>query len=72
VRYPEIVNCHAFLVLAELLGGQAARGRNGLPREIVTLFFVQSLRAALPRELAPWSWQRDRDARTQGQFQRVV
>ena len=53
MRYPEIVNCHAFLVLAELLGGQAARGRNGLPREIVTLFFVQSLRAALPRELAP-------------------
>jgi hypothetical protein len=26
VRYPEIVNCHAFLVLAELLGGQVAAG----------------------------------------------
>jgi hypothetical protein len=53
VRYPEIVNCHAFIVLAELLGGQAGRGRNGLPREIVIVFFVQSLLAASPRELAP-------------------
>jgi hypothetical protein len=53
VRYPEIVNCHAFIVLAELLGKQVAAGVMALPREIVTLFFVSESSGGLPGGLAP-------------------